>query len=145
MFPPIDSPELVSIKSYMDNQGIAYKITSTDEGHIGDGVHASNSLHYAKRAMDMAGMTPSVDSPILMSIFQAWTPIEKQLSELIYARAPYCIKNGQRVNGMAFYGAATMAIHHNHVHVGVPLGWRWTPVPPPTPPPKVRPAFMPAL
>jgi hypothetical protein len=87
--------------------------------------------------MDVAGMVPSWDSPILLALFQAFVPIEKQLTELIYARAPYNIKYGRRV------GLYAQAQHHNHVHVAVPKGWRWTPAPVVLE--KVRPMLMPAL
>lgn len=73
--------------------------------------------------MDLAGPVPTHDSAQLLAIFSAFTPIEGQLAEMIYAGAPYQIKHGKHVTP-SFYGATTMGIHHNHVHVAVEAGWR---------------------
>lgn len=76
--------------------------------------------------MDFAGPVPTRDSAVLLDIWSAFSAIQGQLAELIYAGAPYQIKHGQRVNA-SFYGPATMGIHHDHVHVAVEAGWRWSP------------------
>jgi hypothetical protein len=42
------------------------------------------------------------------------------ISELIYAGlGGICVQNGRVVNGMSVFGPATMAEHHNHVHLAV--------------------------
>ena len=91
--------------------------------HTTDGSHATNSLHYVGRAVDLAARSgPGVDTPQLLAINQAVLKLipMPMISELIYAGpGGVCVKNGKVVNGMAFYGAATMAEHHNHVHLGV--------------------------
>lgn len=106
-------------------------VTSTTSG-----THANNSYHYKGQAVDFAAPGGGVDSPGLLAINRYWASrYGKQLKELIYAGpGGICIKDGKVVNGMAFYGAATMAEHHNHVHVaatpaslggsggGVPVG-----------------------
>lgn len=136
--PEFGTPELQSLRAYLNDQRVACRVTSTNEGYPGDGVHSRTSNHYKGLAIDIAGMTPSWSPSILLPIFQAFVPIEKQLTELIYARAPYNIKYGRRVPLYA------QAQHHNHVHVAVPKGWRWQSAAPVTTV-KVRPMLMPAL
>lgn len=115
----LSTPELVALDAYLQHTGVPYKVTSTTGDH-----HATNSYHYRGLACDFAAPTPTVDSPGLLAIWSAWVPLEKQLAEMIYAGAPYQIKHGIHVLP-SFYGAATMGIHHNHVHVAVEKGWRW--------------------
>lgn len=91
--------------------------------HTTDGQHATTSLHYVGRAVDLADFSgPGWDSPQLLSINKAvlqLVPLQF-ISELIYAGpGGVCVKNGKVVNGAAVYGAAVMAEHHNHVHLGV--------------------------
>lgn len=67
-------------------------------------------------------------------VFNLFVPVEAQLHELIYAKAPYNIKAGKRVAPYA------VASHHDHVHVSVDRGrfLRWpgsVPIPAPAPPP----------
>lgn len=138
--PDLSTPELKAMDAYMKSTGVPYKVTST----TGDN-HAKNSYHYRGLACDFAAPTPTVDSPGLLAIFNAWTPLESQLAEMIYAGAPYQIKNGKHVPP-SLYGSTTMSIHHNHVHVAVRSGWRWTPPLPPLPVvKKVLPMYDPAL
>lgn len=59
---------------------------------------------------------PTIDSPELREIFEAFRPIAVHLNELIYADAPKNVKRGQWVAPYA------MNIHHNHVHVAVDPG-----------------------
>jgi hypothetical protein len=110
--PPITTVELLRLKEYMDKSGVPYRITSTTGGG-----HARRSRHYAGLAMDFGGPVPSIDSSALLAIFNAFVPVGHTLHELIYARAPYNIKRGQR---RPLYA---QAIHHNHVHVAVNWGW----------------------
>jgi hypothetical protein len=111
MSPPIPGIEVGAIVEYMGASGIPWKLTSTTGGR-----HAPHSYHYRGLAADLAGPTPSRDSEVLMQIFNAFVPVEKQLAELIYARAPYNIKRGRRV------GLYCQAIHHDHVHIAVEPG-----------------------
>jgi hypothetical protein len=67
------------------------------------------SYHSVGRAVDFVG-------PNLMAIFQSFLPIAGQLKELIYGRAPFNIKNGQRVRPYA------VADHLDHVHVALAKG-----------------------
>lgn len=88
-----------------------------------NGVHATTSLHYVGRAVDLASLEgPSVDSPALLAINQTIPTIipHAMIEELIYAGpGGICMHNGAVCNGFDVYGAATMAEHHNHVHLGV--------------------------
>ena len=83
------------------------------------GTHAKNSYHYKGQAVDLADKRGSVDSPGLLAINHYLAKnYGHKLAELIYAGpGGINIKNGKVVNGMATYGAQTMGIHHNHVHV----------------------------
>lgn len=126
--------------AYMKSTGVPYKITSTTGDH-----HAATSYHYRGLACDFAAPVPGVDSPQLLAIWSAWVPLEKQLAEMIYFKAPYQIKHGTHVPP-SFYGVTTMSIHHNHVHVAVEKGWRWAaPAEAPQPVAKVKPMFSPPL
>lgn len=120
------SAETDSLTAYLNSTGVPNLVTSTTGGQ-----HAQNSYHYRGLAVDFAGPHPTVDSPALLAIFAQFQKIESQLAELIYAGAPYQIKRGKHVPP-SYYGAATMGIHHNHVHVAVEKGWKWNP-PVPTP------------
>lgn len=91
--------------------------------HTTDGVHATYSLHYVGRAVDLADPAgPGVDTPQLLRINRdivSFVP-HRYISELIYAGpGAVCMKNGVRVNGDGVYGLTTMDEHHNHVHLGV--------------------------
>lgn len=111
--------------------GPPHIVTSTTSGH-----HANNSYHYKGQAIDLAAPGGGSDTPGLLAINRFWASrYGRKLKELIYAGpGGVCIKDGKVVNGMAFYGASTMAEHHNHVHVaatpaslagaggGVPVG-----------------------
>lgn len=112
------SAETDNLTAYLEHTGVPFKVTSTTGGK-----HAPTSYHYRGLAVDFAGPVPTRDSAVLLNIFSAFTPIEGQLAELIYAGAPYQIKHGDHVPP-SFYGAQTMSIHHNHVHVAVEPGWR---------------------
>lgn len=102
----------------MMDTGVPFKVTDINT----PGIHTATSYHYQAGhgaiglAVDLAGLAPSVDSPQLLRIFAQFAAVESQLAELIYAGAPYNIKNGRRV---PLYAADQ---HHNHVHVAVPYG-----------------------
>lgn len=106
------SPETKAIAKYLEESGVPHRVTS-----INSGKHAPHSYHYRNLAVDFGGPTPSRDSPALMAIFNAFMAVGDTLAELIYAKAPFNIKNGKRVPRYA------ESIHHDHVHVGVNTGW----------------------
>lgn len=106
------SKETDALIRYMKDSGIPHRVTS-----INTGKHAPHSYHYRNLAVDFAGPTPSRDSPALMAIFNAYMAVGDSLAELIYAQAPFNIKNGKRVPRYA------ESIHHDHVHVAVNTGW----------------------
>ena len=113
------SAETDALEAFLNNTGLPHKVTCTTGG-----VHAPNSYHYRGLAVDFAGPVPTRDSAALLNICAAFEKIESRLAELIYAGAPYQIKNGRRV-APSFYGVTTMANHHDHVHVAVESGFRW--------------------
>jgi len=101
-----------------------------------NGEHAATSLHKTTdatngvgRAVDLADRAgPGVDTSALLAINEAvlrLLPLS-MIAELIYAGpGGICVKNGKIVNGLAVYGAATLAEHHNHVHLGVIRGFTY--------------------
>lgn len=107
------------IEAMMNKGGPPHRVSATTNGQ-----HAAGSYHYKGEAVDFTGTKPSVDSSQLLAINQWWAKnYGQELVELIYAGPGGTnIKNGKIVNGMSFYGAATMAEHHNHVHVAATPG-----------------------
>jgi len=74
------------------------------------------SYHAKSEAVDFSN---GVDTPAMMLFDQAWaSKFGGSLAELIHAGGTN-IKDGRVVDGNSFYGAATMAGHHNHVHVAI--------------------------
>lgn len=103
--------EYEAIIAYLKATGTPHRVTSTTGGQ-----HAPGSYHYQGCAVDLAGPAPSRNSPELLAIFAAFGPAESQLAELVYAGAPYNIKDGRRVPPYA------VSAHHDHVHVAVRPG-----------------------
>lgn len=143
------SRENQAIADYLNAGGVKHAISATTNG-----THAKGSYHerygtgplglpskgLATDAVEYLG--GGSDTAGLLNIWKVFSRVENQFAELIYFDAPYQIKNGKRV-GPEFYGTATMAIHHNHVHAAVERGvyikWPYSPPTPPKPPgpPKV--------
>jgi hypothetical protein len=123
-----------AIIAYLVKTGVPNRVTSTITGD-----HAVGSYHFQDGtggkglAVDFAEALPSHDSPGLLRIFAAFGPVESSLAEAIYYDAPYCIKNGKRVNGFSVYGRITMEEHRNHVHIAVPKGTMLVPITDPKP------------
>lgn len=97
--------------------GIPMIATSTiRKGSITSSGNISN--HAYGRAVDWAGLTPSVDSTALGNIFWAHQPIFPMLDEAIYAgpQTTFNIKKGRRVPKYA------QDDHHNHDHMALHTG-----------------------
>lgn len=96
------------------------------------GTHSRTSLHYAKatngkgRAVDLASKVRPNDTAGLIAINEQIIQLVplSMISELIYAGG-VCVKNGHVVDGMATYGATTLANHENHNHLAVTLGFTY--------------------
>lgn len=126
------SREVLAVEAYIEATGIPHAVTATLGTYLSPtnpcSPHSPTSLHCAPgtdgqgRAVDLADAVPSASAAALLKVFAAFGPVESTLAELICAPAPYCIHNGQRVNGWTVYGATVMNEHWTHVHVGVPLG-----------------------
>lgn len=114
---PNCSPEVKSLIAFVNRLGIPYKVTSTCRP---GSITISGNLSYHSRgsALDLAGLTPSIDSEALGNIFKAFIPYEAHFAEIIYAgpQVSYNIKNGRRVPKYA------QSIHHNHVHIAIKPG-----------------------
>ena len=106
-----------TLVEYMRATGVPHVVTSTVRpGAITASGNISN--HSAGRAVDFAGLRPSVDSKMLGDIFWAFMPIGKLLNELIYA-GPQVQKNIKRGALVPKYA---QNIHHNHVHAALHSG-----------------------
>jgi hypothetical protein len=77
-------------------------------------LHRSVGTMGEGRAIDLRMRTRGLD--IHRPAFDLFRPVELLLSELIYADAPYNIKDGRRVDPYA------RAFHHDHAHAAVPTG-----------------------
>lgn len=105
------------LREYIQATKIPHVITSTVRpGAITQSGNVSN--HSLGRAIDVAGLTPSIDSKALGDIFWAFMPIGKLLNELIYA-GPQVAKNIKRGLLVPKYA---QSIHHNHVHAALHTG-----------------------
>jgi tape measure domain-containing protein len=105
------------LREYIQATKIPHVITSTVRpGAVTASGNISN--HSAGRAIDVAGMRPSIDSKALGDIFWAFMPIGKLLNELIYA-GPQVAKNIKRGLLVPKYA---QSIHHNHVHAALHTG-----------------------
>lgn len=112
------SAEVFGIIGHLANSGVRFRVTDLATPDV----HSAGSYHYRAGtggqglAVDLAGLSPSRNSPELLRIFAAFQPVESHLAELIYSGAPYSIKNGRRVPRYA------VAAHWDHVHIAVPHG-----------------------
>lgn len=128
---PTLSQEVQSVVQYIDHTGVPYRVTSTFRPPLSTtgSYHGYPGTNGVGLAVDFAEPAVSHDTPGLLRIFSAFGPAESRLAEAIYYDAPYCIKNGKRVNGFTVYGRTTMEAHRNHVHIAVPKGTFLMPVP----------------
>src|ERR1700752_23779 len=120
------SQEVQQLIEYLVNTGVPHRITAILGTYVSAGdpcsPHTPTSYHCKPGtagdglAIDVATPTATVDSPGLLAIFAAFGAVESKLAELIYAGAPYNIKDGKRVPPYA------VTQHHNHVHIAVPKG-----------------------
>lgn len=108
---PGSYPALIN---YMEATGVPFKVISTSRPGAttrGSG-NTRPSLHASNRAVDFAGLKPSVDSPELLAIYRAFEPVRDILQELIYSGP----------GGGFVRNPITRADHHNHVHTGLANG-----------------------
>lgn len=126
------SVEVQQLIQYLLNTGVKHRVTAITGTYLGPGdpcsPHKPTSYHCKPGtagtglAIDVAEPTASHDSPGLLAIFASFAVVESNLAELIYASAPYNIKDGKRVPPYA------VAEHHDHVHVAVNKGTFLLPV-----------------
>lgn len=130
---PTLSMEVTSLVNFIGRSGVPHRVTATLGRYISPTnpcyPHSAGSNHCkpgtggAGLAIDLAEPGPSSLSPGLLRIFAAFSAVESHLSELIYAGAPYNIKDGKRVPPYA------VATHRNHVHVSAMRGHLLLPAP----------------
>jgi hypothetical protein len=140
---PGETAVTAALRAFADGQG--WCVTATTNGQ-----HAAASLHYSGRAVDLASRAgPGTDTNDLLNINEKVVQLLplSSISELIYAGpGNVCVHNGQIVNGLLVYGTATMAEHHNHVHLGVIPTFSFTSnTPAPAPATVVKPVYDPPL
>jgi hypothetical protein len=127
-----ESIELLRLRQYLLDSGTPHRVTASLGRYVTAAdpcsPHSASSLHCADgtggigRALDVAGPTPSSDSPLLQAIYETVLPLAPHCAELIYSGPGGGFwKDGRRV-GASHYGAAVIARHHNHVHIALPLG-----------------------
>lgn len=106
-----------ALAGLMKSSGVPHRITSTVRP--GSITSSGNlSLHSPGRAIDIAGVSPGVNTAALGNIFKSFGPYESLLAELIYSgdQVGYNIKNGTRV------GKYAQKDHRNHVHAALYSG-----------------------
>lgn len=121
------SRETVSMEQFLADAGVAHRVTGrTEKGHAPKGYHYMQGTQGQGLALDFAGPRPSILSPSLRAIFDAFAVVETQLAELIYSGAPYRIYHGRRV-AQASKLSRLYISHTNHLHVAVKRGTflRW--------------------
>lgn len=120
------SKEVQALVAYIKRSGAPHRVTATLGQHVSNtnpcDPHSPGSYHCRDGtggiglAIDLAEPGPSSLSPGLLRIFAAFAAVESSLAELIYAGAPYNIRDGKRVPPYA------VDQHKNHVHVAVKRG-----------------------
>jgi tape measure domain-containing protein len=117
-----------AVIDYMRATGVPFVPTSTFRP-FSITASGNQSYHGMGRAVDFAGLSPSVDSQALANIFWALAPLNNiipgGIKELIYAgpQVGENIKNGDWVAKYA------QDLHHNHVHFAFENGALVNPVP----------------
>lgn len=117
-----------AVIDYMRATGVPFVPTSTFRP-FSITASGAQSYHGMGRAVDFAGLSPSVDSQALANIFWALAPLNNiipgGIKELIYAgpQVGENIKNGDWVAKYA------QDLHHNHVHFAFENGALVNPVP----------------
>jgi hypothetical protein len=112
------SDEVHGIVAAIRATGIPHRVTDIGgPGHIRSSWHYRLGTRGAGLAVDLAGPTPSRDSPQLAAVYQALERHGPRCAELIYSGpgGGYW-KNGRRVSPYSTAG------HHNHIHIAVPVG-----------------------
>lgn len=108
------SQELKEFKAFIEALGVPHRITATTGGD-----HAAHSYHYAEgtggkgRGIDVAGPKPGSKTLEMTKVFNAILPYAKNFKEFFYNGGPTVYH---------FPG------HDNHIHIGLPLGWK-NPIP----------------
>lgn len=107
--------------AYIGASGVPHRVTTTtNHSQLTNAGYKSRHVMVGTDGMglaiDVAGPTAGRDTSALRAIFDAFLRVEHELHELIYAGAPFNIKNGRRVAPYA------VRDHHDHVHVSVDRG-----------------------
>lgn len=137
------SMEVQSLVAFLTGTGVKFRVTATLGQYISPtnpcSPHSPGSYHCRPGtngqglAADFAGPSTGAVASELLPI---WSNLvnghEQNYAELIYAGAPYCIKDGKRVNGWQVYGGTVMRAHYNHVHAAVNKGTFLVPMPDPS-------------
>ena len=127
-----ESVEVTLLRQYLRDSGVPHTVTASVGRYVSDSdpcsPHTPRSLHCAEgtggrgRAIDVAGRTPTRDSPALLAVYRILLPLGPRCVELIYSGPGGGFWNNGRQVGAGHYGPSVVAGHHNHVHIAVPLG-----------------------
>lgn len=104
-------PSFKEIEAFCRGSNISFSVSSTTGGN-----HVSGSFHYKGNAEDLTS------SPGNMQKLAGWLyGFSPYILELIHSGGSgYFVKNGVKVPA-AYYGAATVSQHYNHVHLAMTL------------------------
>lgn len=102
-----------ALRAYLERAGVPHVVTSTlRKGN-------PRSKHYTGAAADFSiggHGNRGYGHPGLRRMFDAFLPVQHELSELILAGAPFNVRNGKRVPGYAWGVPGGPGNHWNHLH-----------------------------
>lgn len=112
------SAETDSLIRFLRFTGVPHRVTSVVRDQPG-------SFHHVGLAIDAAGPVPGSNTPELRAVYEALLPLAGVAEELFYGGTGGALWR----DGTKFTHAGLKASHLDHVHIAVPMGWRFTEAP----------------